>query len=108
MRPEIVTAAEAIAAFVHPRSRNGLLYHKALPPAARMASSAMLQKSFMGQSLKASPAPLQPAQPQRTAPITQAFFKKAEKTAEKTAQKAASPVKGRATQVSRRGCPGRQ
>ena len=64
--------------------------------------SAMLQKSFMGQSLKAS-APLQPAQPQRAAPITQAFFKKAEKTAEKAGQKAAGPLKGRATQVSRVG-----
>jgi light-harvesting complex II chlorophyll a/b binding protein 5 len=59
----------------------------------------MLQKSFMGQSLKASTASLKPAQPQRTAPITQAFFKKAEKSAEKTAQKAASPIKGRATQA---------
>jgi light-harvesting complex II chlorophyll a/b binding protein 5 len=60
--------------------------------------SAMLQKSFMGQSLKAS-APLQPAQPQRAAPITQAFFKKAEKTAQKATQKAAGPIKGRATQA---------
>lgn len=108
MRPEIVTAAGAIAAFVHPSSLAAVTDCSVLPPAARMASSAMLQKSFMGQSLKASTASLKPAQPQRTAPITQAFFKKAEKTAEKTAQKAASPVKGRATQVSRRGCPGWQ
>lgn len=64
-------------------------------PAAARAIMATMTSSFLGQSLKAGAAPLQPAQAPRAAPV-QAFFKKAEKTA----KKAAAPAKGNATQVS--------